>query len=131
MQTSQQLAKRLCQTKLEFVEQGLVMAKTAKRIGANQTRKEGAGRLVPVPNSERVAAVISAAELSGLLRKKTSRIGGRVSPKLVSKAKALTGIKADTELIEFALANVALEDKFAEVFRAVRGSVDPELDLGF
>ncbi|HJP68613.1 MAG TPA: hypothetical protein VJ846_06900 [Sphingomicrobium sp.] len=107
------------------------MGKAARRIGAKGAHKEGRAQFVSIRNSERVAAVISAAELSGLLKEKTSRIGGRVSPRLVSKAKALTGIKADTELIEFALANVALEDKFAETFRAVRGSVDPDLDLGF
>lgn len=79
----------------------------------------------------RVEAVMSAAERSGLLREKSDRIGGRVSPKLVKKAKDLTGIKSDTDLIEFALANVALEDRFMEAFKAVRGAVDPELDLGF
>jgi hypothetical protein len=34
-------------------------------------------------------------------------------------------------LIEFALATVALEDNFAEIFRASRGKVDPQLKLGF
>ena len=37
----------------------------------------------------------------------------------------------DTDLIEFALANIALEDKFAEKFKAARGKVDPDLKLGF
>lgn len=78
----------------------------------------------------RIEAVMSAAERSGLLREKSGRIGGRVSPELVEKAKARTGIEADTDLIEFALANLAVEDKFAEAFKAVRGSVDPDLDLG-
>lgn len=74
---------------------------------------------------------MAAAERSGLLHEKSGRIGGRVSPELVKKAKAQTGIETDTDLIEFALANVALEDKFAESFKAVRGTVDPELKLGF
>ena len=59
------------------------------------------------------------------------RIGGRVSPALVEQAKARTGIETDTDLIEFALANIALEDRFAETFKAVRGTVDPGLKLGF
>lgn len=79
----------------------------------------------------KVEAVLAAAERSGLLHGKDGRIGGRVSPELVKQAKARTGIKTDTDLIEFALANVALEDRFAESFRAVRGTVDPDLDLGF
>lgn len=72
-----------------------------------------------------------AAERSGLLKEKSSRIGGRVSPALVAQAKQRTGIEADTDLIEFALASVALEDNFAEAFRASRGKVDEDLKLGF
>jgi hypothetical protein len=78
----------------------------------------------------RFEAVMAAAESSGLLREKSGRIGGRVSPKLIERAKAQTGIATDTDLIEFALANVALEDRFAERFRAVRGKVDADIDLG-
>jgi hypothetical protein len=78
-----------------------------------------------------VEAVMAAAQRGGLLREKTGRIGGRVSPALIRQAKTRTGIKADTDLIEFALANIALEDKFAESFKDVRGKVDPSLDLGF
>lgn len=78
-----------------------------------------------------VEAVMAAAQRSGLLEEKSGRIGGRVSPALVEQAKARTGIEADTDLIEFALANIALDDKFAESFKAVRGAVDPDLKLGF
>ena len=72
-----------------------------------------------------------AAERSGLLGGKGGRIGGRVSPALVKQAKRQTGIEKDTDLIEFALASVALEDGFAETFRMSRGKVDPRLKLGF
>jgi hypothetical protein len=50
---------------------------------------------------------------------------------LVRQAKRQTGIQTDTDLIEFALATVALEDRFAEVFKEARGKIDPELKLGF
>jgi hypothetical protein len=79
----------------------------------------------------RVAATLEAARQSGLLGEKAGRIGGRVSPALVRQAKRRTGIEADTDLIEFALATIALEDNFAETFKAARGAVDPELKLGF
>jgi hypothetical protein len=79
----------------------------------------------------RFEAVMQAAERSGLLRGKSGRIGGRVSPALVKQAKRQTGIEADTDLIEFALASVALEDNFAETFRLSRGKVDERLKLGF
>jgi hypothetical protein len=74
---------------------------------------------------------MSAAEQSGLLSDKSSRIGGRVSPALVKQAKRLTGIETDTDLIEFALATIALEDNFAEAFKESRGKVDRDLKLGF
>jgi hypothetical protein len=79
----------------------------------------------------RFEAVMQAAERSGLLSKKGSRISGRVSPALIEQAKRLTGIKTDTDLIEFALASVALEDKFADVFKDSRGKVNADLKLGF
>src|SRR5215469_6978039 len=60
---------------------------------------------------------MKAAERSGLLKEKSSRIAGRVSPALVEQAKKRTGIQADTDLIAFVLANVALEDEFAEAFK--------------
>lgn len=106
----------------------------AEHASANQGRAEkrsgthgGRGHAQNV----RVAIVMAAAERSGLLKEKASRIGGRVSPALVRLAKARTGIQNDTDLIEFALANLALEDKFSEAFKAVRGKVDPDLKLGF
>jgi hypothetical protein len=76
-------------------------------------------------------AVMLAAERSGLLSGKSGRIAGRVSPALVEQAKRKTGIETDTDLIEFALASVALEDNFAEVFKESRGKIDPDLKLGF
>ncbi len=82
-------------------------------------------------HATQVEAVMAAAQRSGLLHEKSGRIGGRVSPALVEQAKARTGIEADTDLIEFALANIALEDKFADTFKATRGKVDPDLDLEF
>ena len=93
--------------------------------GAQRTKFQGAGR------ATQVDAVMAAAERSGLLREKSGRIGGRVSPALVERAKARTGIETDTDLIAFALANIALEDRFAESFKAVRGKVNSDLKLGF
>ena len=84
-----------------------------------------------VVSKTRFEAVMQAAEKSGLLSEKGSRIGGRVSPALVRQAKRQTGIETDTDLIEFALATVALEDNFADVFKESRGKVDPKLKLGF
>jgi hypothetical protein len=84
-----------------------------------------------VVSKARFDAVMRAAEQSGLLSEKSGRIAGRVSPALVEQARRQTGIETDTDLIEFALATVALEDNFAAVFKESRGKVDPELKLGF
>ncbi len=83
------------------------------------------------PKAGRVEAVMRGAERSGLLREKDGRITGRVSSGLIHEAKARTGISSDTDLIAFALANIALEDNFSEVFRSLEGTVDPDLDLEF
>jgi|SRR5260370_26169580 hypothetical protein len=79
----------------------------------------------------RVETIMKAAERSGLLKEKSSRIAGRVSPALVEEAKRRTGIEADSDLIAFALANVALQDNFAQAFKDARGNVDADLKLGF
>ena len=78
-----------------------------------------------------VMAVLARAAESGLKASKGGRISGRVSPALIERAKARTGLRSDTELIAFALANVAIEDDFMQVFSSLRGAVDPELDLNF
>ncbi|WP_294640877.1 hypothetical protein [uncultured Aureimonas sp.] len=84
-----------------------------------------------VTSGAMVEAVMHAAADEGLTVSKDGRIAGRVSSELIAKAKARTGITSDTELLEFALASVAIDDKFAEAFHAVRGTVDPDLDFGF
>jgi hypothetical protein len=107
---------------------GGLLKGSARRAKVAQ-RDAKTGRFVV--DKARFEAVMLAAEQSGLLRGKSGRIGGRVSPALVKQAKRQTGIETDTDLIEFALATVALEDNFAEVFKESRGKVDPELKLGF
>lgn len=79
----------------------------------------------------RVRTILDTARIAGLLEQKTARISGRISPSLVDRAKRLTGIESNTDLIEFALANVALDDPFPAAFRQARGTIDPSLKLGF
>jgi hypothetical protein len=97
---------------------------------AAATRNKKIGQFVAISKA-RFDAVMSAAEHSGLLGEKSKRIGGRISPALIEQAKKHTGIETDTELIEFALANVALDDNFGNTFRKTQGTVDPDLKLGF
>lgn len=104
-----------------------VAKRTTKKVSATHNRLA----LEPASNRRRVEAVMKAAERSGFLKEKSSRIAGRVSPSLVEEAKRLTGIDADTDLIAFALANVALQDNFVKTFKEARNKVDVGLKLGF
>jgi hypothetical protein len=140
----------MCLTKVEFVErEAIAMVKrsankpTARgakpaargllRRNARRTnvvqRDANTGQFAVAKT--RFEAVRLAAEQSGLLGEKNGRIGGRVSPALVKQAKRQTGIVTDSDLIEFALASVALEDNFAAAFKESRGKVDRALKLGF
>lgn len=115
------------------------MAKSATTVTRGSSPRMRAGAKVSRdPSTEEFAetttvqsAVMKAARNSGLLGEKTSRISGRVSPKLVTQAKRRTGITKDSDLIAYALANIALEDDFPRVFGEVRGAVDHDLDLEF
>ena len=100
-------------------------------VGGRFIKRDAGTERVATVHGTQVEAVMLAAQRSGLLEEKSGRIGGRVSPALVDRAKARTGIETDTDLIEFALANIALDDKFAVSFKAIRGTVDPDLKLGF
>ncbi len=51
--------------------------------------------------------------------------------KLLEQAKRRTGIDSTTDLPAFVLATVAVEDDFARVFAGARGTLDPDLDIGF
>ena len=50
---------------------------------------------------------------------------------LVAKAKARSGVQSDTELIEVALANLAVADEYAGWLLAQRGRISKDLDLEF
>jgi hypothetical protein len=142
-------AETLCKTKSDFVlRRQTIMTKASTGKSPTRRGKQTAGttrgsspqikslRREPktgqfVASKARFEAVMQAAEQSGLLNEKGDRIGGRVSAALVRQAKQQTGIEKDTDLIEFALATVALEDDFADTFKESRGKVDPKLKLGF
>lgn len=72
------------------------------------------------------------AEREGLLDGgRTQVVRGRMPEALVAQAKKRTGIKSDTDLIEVALANIAMGDEYAEWLLSQRGTIDPEVDLEF
>ncbi|MEN3145262.1 hypothetical protein ABDF71_25050 [Ochrobactrum sp. WV_118_8] len=82
--------------------------------------------------SFRIKETLSAAQKNGLIGVgKEDRISARVSHELLAQAKSRTGIEGTSELLEFALASVALEDLFEETMTRLDGTVDKDIKLGF
>jgi hypothetical protein len=76
--------------------------------------------------------MLALAEQRGLLRGTRTRVmRGRMPEALVARAKARTGVKSDTELIELALVNLAVADDYAEWLLSQRASVSQDVDLEF
>ncbi|HEY6767953.1 MAG TPA: hypothetical protein VI386_24625 [Candidatus Sulfotelmatobacter sp.] len=72
------------------------------------------------------------AKREGLLRGGRTRIvRGRMPEALVAEAKKRTGIESDTDLIELALANIAMSDNYGEWLLSRSGTIDPEIDLEY
>jgi hypothetical protein len=94
----------------------------------SQRRKDRAR----VRGSIKLNEVMIIAEREGLLRgERTEVVRGRMPEALVARAKKRTGINSNTDLIQVALANVAVEDDYADWLLSRRGSVSPEADLEF
>ena len=79
--------------------------------------------------SQRHRTVIDAARDLGLLGGENGRISGRIRRRLVAAAKKKSRIASDTELLEYALAKVALEDDFGTKIVRRKGSIPRDLEL--
>ncbi len=81
---------------------------------------------------QRLRDVLLIAEESGLLRgARTKVVRGRLPEALVIKAKSRSGIQSDTDLLEAALANLAVADDYPEWLLSRRGTVSQDVDLEF
>lgn len=84
------------------------------------------------PKSGRLKdALLIAQERGLLLGARTKTLRGRMPEALVNKAKSRTGIKSDTDLLEVALANLAVADDYPEWLLTRRATLDKDLDLEF
>ena len=85
--------------------------------------KRGAGKM---------RDIVMIAEEKGLFRgTRTKVMRGRMPEALVSRAKARTGIKSDTELLEVALAHLAVADDYPDWLLSRRSTVSQDVDLEF
>ena len=74
--------------------------------------------------------VLEQARAVGLLGEaKDTRLSGRVSAGLIEAAKKRAHVSSDTELLELALARMALEDDFGARLVRRKGSVPANIDL--
>jgi len=80
---------------------------------------------------ERRAAVLAAARQAGWLAGARRAVSARVSAKLIEAVKARTGLTSTTDIIEYALAKIAIEDDFGPYLLSLKGTIDPDLDLEF
>ena len=97
--------------------------------GVAQLRGRAApSRVMPAKFLDRVVVLKNAAGVAK--DKKSQRIGGRISPKLVALARRKTGIRSDSDLIEAGLLTLATEDDFGRWLIAQAGRLDQDLDLG-
>ena len=86
----------------------------------------------PGVRGSKLRDVMVIAEREGLLRgERTQVVRGRMPEALVTRAKKRTGINSDTDLIELALANIAVEDDYPDWLLSRRGTVSREADLDF
>lgn len=80
----------------------------------------------------RLHEVMTIAEKEGLLAgERTQIVRGRMPRALVARAKSRTGIHSDTQLLEAALASIAVADDYADWLLSRRGRIPPEVDLEF
>jgi hypothetical protein len=67
-------------------------------------------------------SVVATAKAEGLFAGDNIALGARVPRRLGDRAKERAGISSTTDLVEYALAKVALEDHFGIIFGAYSGS---------
>lgn len=79
--------------------------------------------------TSRRRSVVAAAKAAGLLAGDNSALGARVPRQLVAQAKERSGISSTTDLVEYALAKVALEDDFGSKLVARKGTIPASIAL--
>jgi hypothetical protein len=99
---------------------------------ASQSASSKIGKSTRISGPGKLREVMLIAEEQGLLRGERDQVvRGRMPKALVAQAKKRTGVVSDTDLIELALANIAVADDYAEWLLARRGAIDQEADLEF
>ena len=102
----------------------------ASRSETSRAPRKPAKRATPSVVATRVALTLGTAAAAGLTAgKKEKRLSGRAHEQLFDAAAARSGLDG-SELLEYALAKVALEDDFAEKLISLEGLIGRDIDLG-
>jgi hypothetical protein len=106
--------------------------KRVVQSGSSRRSKRAVVGTAGLVRSSKLRDVMVIAEKEGLLHgERTQVVRGRMPEALVARAKKRTGIESDTDLIEVALANIAVADDYADWLLSRRGAVDREAELEF
>ena len=82
--------------------------------------------------SRRIDEVMTLARQTGLFSSgRTEFIRGCMPKALIDKARANSGVKSDTELLEVALAALAVADDYPDWLLSRRGTISKDIDLEF
>jgi hypothetical protein len=107
------------------------MKRITQSSSPRRSKHGGVGEESPM-RSRKLRDVMVIAEKEGLLRgERTQVVRGRMPEALVTRAKKRTGIDSDTDLIEVALANIAVADDYVDWLLSRRGAVGGEAELEF
>ena len=108
-----------------------------KKIAMKEPPKRGSrpGSMEQIRESlkgERLKNMLVIAQENGLLHgTRTKVVRGRMPEALVNRAKARTGIASDTDLLEVALASLAVADDYPDWLLSRRGTINQDVDLEF
>lgn len=84
-----------------------------------------------VPRKRHVSVTMQTAAAVGLTEgRKERRLSLRANERLVRAAQRTSGLDG-SDLLEYALAKVALEDDYAATLASLRGSISRDIDLEF
>jgi hypothetical protein len=81
--------------------------------------------------ADRRASVLAVAEKAGWLAGERGAIGARTPKRLLEAAKLKSGLERTTDVVEYALAKVAIEDDFGPRLLTRKGRVPRDIDLDF